>query len=84
MRKSGRAGERSAALFLLGLVLLLPPVLGIFSIDLLVFSVPLLFVYLFLAWGLLIVLAARTVAADEDGRTPPARPTRGRAGGSRR
>lgn len=70
MRKSGNAGERSAALFLLGLVLLFPPVLGIFSIDLLILGVPILFVYLFFAWGFLIALAARIVAADEEGRAP--------------
>jgi len=83
MKKTGNAGERSAALFLLGLVLLLPPILGIFSIDLLIFGVPVLFAYLFFTWGVLIALAAGTVASDEDGRAPSSRSAYGRIGNDR-
>lgn len=83
MKRTGNAGERSAALFLLGLVMLLPPVLGIFSIDLLVLGVPVLFVYLFFTWGLLIALAARTVASDQEGRAPTPRSAYGRGGTNR-
>jgi len=51
------------ALFLLGLVLFNKPLLGIFDAgsETTLFGIPLLYVYLFAAWGLLIALMAWAV-----------------------
>lgn len=69
MVRRGLTGERLSALFLLGLVLLLPPLIGVFDKPVLVASIPLLYLYLFAAWGGLIVLTALAVgrlAAEDD------------------
>ncbi len=60
--RPGRAGARSVALFLLGIVAFNAPLMAIFSVDTRILGVPLLYLYLFLAWGALIAfvsLAAR-------------------------
>ena len=62
MSRAG-VGARSVALFLLALLLVMPPVLSIFSAEALLFGVPLLFVYLFVAWGGIILLIATTAVA---------------------
>ena len=69
MIRRSRNGERLFALFLLGLLLLLPPVLLVFNRPVRVLGVPLLFLYVFTAWALLIALVAR-LARDEDGSGP--------------
>lgn len=58
MIRRSRIGERLVALFLLGLLVLLPPVLLVFNRPVRVLGVPVLYLYIFVAWGLLIVLAA--------------------------
>ena len=58
MSRRGTSGDRHLALFFLGVFLLSPPFLTLFSGDGLVFGIPLLFVYLFAAWGVLIALMA--------------------------
>ncbi len=52
--------ERMGALFLFGVLALNPPLLHVFDAggDAMVFGVPLLYVYIFLAWAVLIVLMA--------------------------
>lgn len=50
--------ERLVALFLLGVLLLVPPMLVVFNRVERVLGVPLLYLYLFAAWALLIGLAA--------------------------
>jgi hypothetical protein len=70
-RRSSRletAGARSVALFLLGIVALNPPLMSIFSVDMRVLGVPLLYLYLFLAWGALIALVR---LAARPGSEPP-------------
>ena len=60
-------GDRSVALFLLGVLCFSPPLLAVFASDALVFGVPVLFFYLFGAWALLIgllVLTNRSAAAE--------------------
>ncbi len=52
--RPGRAGARSVALFLLGIVAFNAPLMAIFSVDTRVLGVPLLYLYLFLSWGALI------------------------------
>lgn len=57
MRK-GLAGQRLVAVFLIGLLLFNFPLLSLFDRAELLFGLPLLHVYLFLAWGVLIALVA--------------------------
>jgi hypothetical protein len=66
MNRPGLTSERLAALAALGAVLLTPPFLGIFNVPRLMLGVPLLALYLFLAWLVVIGLVARIVAADDD------------------
>lgn len=64
-RRPLRMAERGVALFLVGLVCFMPPVLGIFSKPVAPFGLPLLYVWLFAVWAALILLAAR--AAERSG-----------------
>jgi hypothetical protein len=68
-----RVEERVAGLFLLGIVLFSPLMLSVFdrgaAVNLL--GVPVLFIYIFSAWTLLIVLLACAVEA----RIPPEEPS---------
>ncbi len=61
MKRSGVTGQRLAAIFLMGCVLLNYPVLDLFARPLEVAGVPLLTAYLFGAWILLIALMALVV-----------------------
>jgi hypothetical protein len=72
MRPSGRIGERSIALFMLGLVAFMPPVTWIFGAEAALFGVPSLPIYLFAAWGLLIALVAALSETDAAPSKPPA------------
>jgi hypothetical protein len=61
-------GQRLVALFLLGCLLLNFPLLYLFERPATVGDVPLLFVYVFVAWGALILMLALVVErADTDG-----------------
>ncbi|MCZ6862015.1 MAG: hypothetical protein O7I42_17350 [Alphaproteobacteria bacterium] len=51
-----KTSERSVALFLLGALAFSPPLLFIFSAERSILGVPLLFLYLFAAWIIVIVL----------------------------
>jgi len=66
-------GERIAALFLLGLVLFNPLVIGIFDAgaDARVLGIPLLCLYLFAAWALLIALVAIAIDRPSNVPAPP-------------
>ena len=71
MTRPGAIGERLLALFLLGVLMFSPPLLKIFSIDTYFVGVPLLYLYLFIAWAVLVVIAAslarnRSEAPDID------------------
>jgi hypothetical protein len=81
MSRPGPTGERLVALFILGLVLFNPPVLSIFNRTAELFSVPLLYLYLFLAWAFLIALTGLLVErAEEGGENVSARPDGARGG----
>jgi hypothetical protein len=56
--KEPDAGDRFVALLLLGVLAFSPPLLSIFSVRTLVLGIPLLYLYLFAAWAVLIVLLA--------------------------
>jgi len=66
MKRPGVHGQRLIAVFLLGCLLLNYPLLALFNVDYRVFGIPVLYVYTFLAWGLLIALTAVIVERDPD------------------
>lgn len=69
MVRTKRISERLVALFLLGVVLMFPPVLGVFNQQVRAFGVPLLYLYLLVAWAVLILLTAavvQTISLDEE------------------
>ncbi len=61
MPKSSFTGQRLVAVFLLGCLLLNFPLLYLFSAVWFVDGVPMLFVYVFVAWGVVIALLALVV-----------------------
>ncbi|RCK34948.1 hypothetical protein TH19_14615 [Thalassospira profundimaris] len=68
-----RLTERALALMLAALFLWIPPLVGMFSLDGTVFGLPILFVYFFAGWGVLIVFCALLTralrsAAQSEGR----------------
>lgn len=66
-----RAQEQLIALFVLGVVLMLPPLLVIFNQPVRVLGVPVLFLYLFIVWaaiiGLTAAIARRMAGGGSDG-----------------
>ena len=56
MSRPGLTHERLVALFLLGVLLFTPPFLSIFNTPDRILGIPSLYLYLFAAWTLLIVL----------------------------
>ena len=58
MARPEAKGERSLGLFALGLLVFNPPLLSIFSVETTLFGLPLLYLYLFSAWIVLIGLLA--------------------------
>jgi hypothetical protein len=58
MRNGAGIGERSVAIFLLGLLFFSPIFLRLFEVERIVFGMPLLFIYMFFAWLALIALIA--------------------------
>ena len=61
MNRPGAVAERLLALFALGLVLFNPPLLSVFSVEATLFGIPILFIYIFASWGVLIALVALIV-----------------------
>ena len=55
--RASLAGPRMVALFLLGVLLFNFPFLAVFSVPRLLGGIPILYLYLFAAWSLLIFLA---------------------------
>lgn len=73
--RHGAIGDRLIALFLFGVLLLMPPMLAIFNVETLVFGIPLLYLYLFVVWIALVgfvALILRPRRADDPGAQPPA------------
>jgi hypothetical protein len=81
MSRPGLTHERLVALFALGVVLFTPPFLGIFNTPDRILGLPSLYLYLFAAWTLLIVLVALAIESS-DADDGPARTTEAPAGGS--
>ena len=61
MIKPTLKGQRLVALFLLGCLLFTYPILSLFAGSTQVFGIPLLYLYLFAAWGALIGMMALIV-----------------------
>lgn len=66
MKRSGITGQRLAAIFLLGAVLLNYPVLSLFARPAAIFGIPVLYAYLFGAWALLVGLMAFVAERPRD------------------
>ncbi len=60
MTRDSKINKRLVALFLLGCVLLNFPILSLFNLKILIFGLPLLYIYIFGIWCLLISLTALT------------------------
>lgn len=61
--------DRLIALFLLGVVAFTPPLLRVFGSTVTVFGWPLLFIYIFLIWAVVVVLIAVDVESrNEDNK----------------
>lgn len=86
MSPDNRVTERTFAIFLLGALLLLPPLLLVFNTPTRTLGVPALYLYVFFVWAVLIALAtatARRLASDvpppgqdegsKTGAAPPAK-----------
>jgi hypothetical protein len=70
-RRPADTAARWVALFLLGVVLLNPPTMSIFSVDRMVLGMPLFYVYLFAVWAGLIALVRLATRGSEEPPGPP-------------
>ena len=66
MKRSGIHGQRLIAVFLLGCLLLNYPLLNLFASSIQILGIPVLYAYVFAAWGLLIGLMALVVEKRND------------------
>ena len=66
MTRPSVKGQRLVALFLLGLLLLNYPLLNLFAGPGVLFGIPVLYVYVFAVWALLIALMAVAVEKRAD------------------
>jgi hypothetical protein len=74
MKRLRRNGEWSVVLFVVALLAFNPPVLSIFSVPDLLFGIPLLYLYIFVAWaGVIALLALNVSGLIEDEESPPLR-----------
>jgi hypothetical protein len=74
MSRPGLTYERLVAVFLLGVLLFTPPFIGIFNNPQLIFGIPNLYLYLFTAWMLLILLMAVVIESSDANETPVGAP----------
>lgn len=58
-----RLTERALVLMLVALFIWLPPIVGMFSLDGTILGLPILFVYFFVGWAILIALCAVLTSA---------------------
>ncbi len=66
MKRPSRHGQRLIAVFVLGCLLFNFPLLHLFNIDQRLFGVPLLYIYMFAAWAVVIGLTALVVERSSD------------------
>jgi Na+-driven multidrug efflux pump len=70
LSRPGLTHERLVALFLLGVFLFTPPFLGIFNTPDRILGLPALYLYLFAAWTLLIVLVTLVIESSDADEGP--------------
>lgn len=73
MRRPGVGAERLVGLFLIGAIGFSPPLLTLFDRPVLVAGIPLLYLFLFVFWIVLIALAAIVVTQLAPADEPPPR-----------
>jgi hypothetical protein len=66
MTPENKKNKRLVALFLFGFVLLNYPILSLLNINITVFGLPLLYIYIFGVWGLLIFLSALAMSRSRE------------------
>ncbi|MEM9061783.1 MAG: hypothetical protein AAGD13_15090 [Pseudomonadota bacterium] len=76
---SRRVRDRAAILTLVGTLLLVSPIAGIFQIDAKIGGIPVTLLYLFAVWALLIAVTALLSRQMTDDATPGEMPPDGRA-----
>ena len=65
MTPENKKNKRLVALFLFGFVLLNYPILSLLNLDITVFGIPLVYIYIFGVWGLLIFLSALVMSRSK-------------------
>ena len=66
MTPESKKNKRLVALFLFGFVLLNYPILSLLNLNISVFGLPLVYIYIFGIWGLLIFLAALVMSRSNE------------------
>jgi hypothetical protein len=69
MRSEKKRNERIVVLAIVGMLALNYPWLSLFSRSVLVFGIPLLYLYLFGLWALLILLAGLIIESEKEEKT---------------
>lgn len=70
-RRNRKTRDRAFIVLLLGIVLLMPPLAGIFQIDARIYGIPATLLYLFVVWACLIIATAVLARALMNSDTPP-------------
>ncbi|MEM7058351.1 MAG: hypothetical protein AAF557_12230 [Pseudomonadota bacterium] len=70
-RKNRKTRDRAFIVLIMGIVLLMPPLAGIFQIDARILGLPATLVYLFLVWAGLILATSMLARALMRSDTPP-------------
>ena len=66
MTPENKKSKRLVALFLFGFVLLNYPILSLLNLDITVFGIPLVYIYIFGIWSLLIFLSALLMSQSKE------------------
>jgi uncharacterized membrane protein len=66
MTPENKKSKRLVALFLFGFVLLNYPILSLLNINISVFGLPLVYIYIFSIWGFLIFLSALVMSRSRE------------------
>jgi hypothetical protein len=69
MTPENKKNKRLVALFLFGFVLLNYPILSLLNINRMILGFPLLYIYIFGVWGLLIFLAGLVTSRSRERRS---------------
>ena len=78
MTRDTKITKRLVALLLMGCVLLNFPILSLVNLEILIFGIPLLYVYIFCIWALIISLTALATLFYSKGKADDSGNTEGR------